>query len=48
MKGTKVLTLGAGRALGRYTIVRIMRMRTANYWDGPSNAVRNLPLNHAG
>ena len=28
----------------RGTIIRIMRMRTANCWDGPSNAVRDLPL----
>ena len=28
----------------RGTIIRIMRMRTANCWDGPSKAVRNLPL----
>ena len=26
----------------RCTIIRIMRMRTANRWDGPSNAIRGL------
>ena len=26
------------------TIIRIMRISTANLWDGPSNAVRDLPL----
>ena len=28
----------------RGTIICIMRMRTANCWDGPSNAVGDLPL----